>query len=120
MPRRQCKNRKNVLLRRKEPKTFFRLLPNDPDMSWIYPQAPEAKVFWFFSSEKNILNDAYPRPDGPRGAAPAGAVPAHALGRLAGGVPLAPPDGTRRAHAAPRRGFLSHSSGARVNPALPR
>jgi len=24
-------------------------------MSRIYPRAPEAKVFWFFSSEKNIL-----------------------------------------------------------------
>jgi hypothetical protein len=26
-----------------------------PAMAWIYPWAPEAKVFWFFSSEKNIL-----------------------------------------------------------------
>jgi len=25
-------------------------------MAWIHPRAPEAKVFWFFSSEKNILN----------------------------------------------------------------
>jgi hypothetical protein len=24
-------------------------------MAGIYPWAPEAKVFWFFSSEKNIL-----------------------------------------------------------------
>jgi len=24
-------------------------------MAWIYPRAPEVKVFWFFSSEKNIL-----------------------------------------------------------------
>jgi len=34
---------------------MFRLIPNSPAMSRIYPWAPEAKVFWFFSSEKNIL-----------------------------------------------------------------
>jgi RNA polymerase sigma-70 factor (ECF subfamily) len=28
-------------------------------MSRIYPWAPEAKVFWFFSSEKNILTDVF-------------------------------------------------------------
>jgi hypothetical protein len=40
----------------KNQKTFiFWLLPNSPAMSRIYPWAPEAKVFWFFSSEKNIL-----------------------------------------------------------------
>jgi hypothetical protein len=31
------------------------LLPNSPAKSHIHPWAPEAKVFWFFSSEKNML-----------------------------------------------------------------
>jgi len=34
---------------------MFWLLPSYPAMSRIYPRAPEAKVFWFFSSEKNTL-----------------------------------------------------------------
>jgi hypothetical protein len=39
----------------KNQKTFiFSARPNSPARSWIYPWAPEAKVFWFFSSEKNM------------------------------------------------------------------
>jgi hypothetical protein len=41
----------------KKQKTFiFSALPNAPATSRIYPRAPEAKVFWFFSSEKNSLS----------------------------------------------------------------
>jgi hypothetical protein len=30
-------------------------LRHSPAMSRIHPRAPEAKVFWFFSSEKNFF-----------------------------------------------------------------
>jgi len=30
-------------------------MPNSPAISRIYPRAADARVFWFFSSEKNIL-----------------------------------------------------------------
>jgi len=30
-------------------------------MARIFPQAPESKVFWFFSSEKNILKSLIDR-----------------------------------------------------------
>jgi hypothetical protein len=41
---------------RREPRDFYVwLLPHHPAKSRIDPWAPEAKVFWFFSSEKNIL-----------------------------------------------------------------
>ncbi len=40
----------------KNQKTFIPgAAPTLPAMSRIVPWAPEAKVFWFFSSEKNIL-----------------------------------------------------------------
>jgi hypothetical protein len=43
----------------KNQKTFMSApLPSYPAMAWTYPRAPEAKVFWFFSSEKNILRHA--------------------------------------------------------------
>jgi hypothetical protein len=35
--------------------TVFAALVTYPAKSRIYPRAPEAKVFWFFSSEKNIF-----------------------------------------------------------------
>jgi hypothetical protein len=40
----------------KNHKTFIcSTLPNYPAMSRVHPRAPEVKVFWFFSSEKNSL-----------------------------------------------------------------
>jgi hypothetical protein len=40
----------------KNQKTFISPpVPSYPAMACIYPWAPEAKVFWFFSSEKNTL-----------------------------------------------------------------
>jgi len=41
---------------RREPKdSFFSAAPTYPAMAGIHPWAPETKVFWFFSSEKNTL-----------------------------------------------------------------
>jgi hypothetical protein len=47
----------------KNQKTFnSAVLSNSPAMSRIYPWAPEAKVFWFFSSEKNCVPTFSPTP----------------------------------------------------------
>jgi hypothetical protein len=41
---------------KKEAKNFyFSAAPTSPAMARIYPWAREVKVFWFFSSEKNIF-----------------------------------------------------------------
>jgi hypothetical protein len=51
---------KSVLFCRKEPKDFyFSEAPLIQAMAGIYPWAPEAKVFWFFFSEKNMLALTY-------------------------------------------------------------
>jgi hypothetical protein len=46
-----------------------------PAKSRIYPRAPEAKVFWFFASEKNILPESFDfqnfRPEWDRDTSPA-------------------------------------------------
>jgi hypothetical protein len=54
--RRPCKGRKHFFSEEKKQKTFIPpQLPTIVDLARIYPRAPEIKVFWFFSSEKNIL-----------------------------------------------------------------
>jgi hypothetical protein len=41
---------------RKEPKDFyFFAAPTYPAMTWIFPQAPEAKVFWSFLQKRTYL-----------------------------------------------------------------
>jgi hypothetical protein len=47
---------KDFFFEKKKQKTFTSApLPRCPAMAWIYPWAPEVKVFCFFSSEKKTL-----------------------------------------------------------------
>jgi hypothetical protein len=47
--------RKAFFLKKRSTGLYFSASPTIEAMAWIYPRAPETRVFWFFSSAKNIL-----------------------------------------------------------------